>query len=533
MAGIGAIKGLSFVNDWEKDIDRVYQREEYAAKVKSQKEQETMFYANLMKKGHGSTPYVEGKLNDFYKEHTAKVADFAINNPNFRTDVSKMQEFLDLNDQFLNNPILQQDLQVKGQFEKLQNAYNSKQITKTHFDQEMKKYTDYAYADPKTDAQPYVFADPKQVDINTLIKEGQGITPTIRQIQKKGMQIETYEGVDPTAVMNTATSLLADEDNKIAFQKEYDEAIARNPLIKDTFKSLEQYTVSRIEAGNKLQMVKTEYDDAYLRNLSAGKKEGMPGMYFMKHLYPTLSSLKDGERVNGDLHGLPMTVFNELKAPVTLDPGEAKVMGTNGLQDLAVSINMEATNFTGYMNFGGELYGEVSVDASSSMLSATGDKINNAGKINETKKADEYLTSVGFVAKPGNLPAPMSPASFMGGSTPAKDYTGKVWVKLNMDPSRLVDVDRSYGGQTEVPAASNFYGDPRTKYEVGLLNRNPQLVAEDKAKGIEPFKLVDDPAFLSSHGGNFEYIKVKGKDRDPKTGERYVRSLTDGKVFTY
>jgi len=71
------------------------------------------------------------------------------------------------------------------------------------------------------------------------------------------------------------------------------------------------------------------------------------------------------------------------------------------------------------------------------------------------------------------------------------------------------------------------------QYEVGLLNRNPQKVAEDKSRGIEPYKLVDDPKFLETHGGDFEYIRVKGNDKDPKTGERYVRSLKNGQVFTY
>ena len=66
MPQLGMSKGLAFVNDWEGDIDRLYQREEYAATVKARKEQDAQFWANQLKRGHAST-ILEGRYDSLLK----------------------------------------------------------------------------------------------------------------------------------------------------------------------------------------------------------------------------------------------------------------------------------------------------------------------------------------------------------------------------------------------------------------------------------------------------------------------------------
>lgn len=529
MATIGVNKGLSFVNDWDQDIDRMYQREEYAAKVEKQRMDETQYFASLMKKGHGSTPYVEGKLNSFYKEHTKKVADFAIKNPNFRTDVTLMQEFLDLNDQFLNNPILQQDLQVKQNFERLQAAVASGQITTAHFEREKNKYLAYANADPSTEAEPYVFENPRHIDTNKLITEAQATLKTITSLKQEGLKYNTYQGVDPTSVSQAASALLSIEENQLAFKKEYEDALKADPKMEGLFPSLQAYTENRVEAGNKLQMVKTEYDDAYLRNLSNRKQTPVPGQYFVRHLYPQLFGMKDGQTVAGNLHGIALTMFNEKDDPINVNPSDgALVLNelTGKYDNLSFSTTMQATNFKSYKNIGGKLYGEVAVKASGTMIS-NGKKKSNMTSPGAPNEVDSLYTNIGFSASTNQGNAM---ASFLGG-TPGKLYEGTILVPLNLESANLVGFDRSFAGITEVEAASNFYSDPNV---IGAINND--LVASRKAfidkvgatAGVTYRSEVND----GSLSDDFVYVSYQGKETD-SNGNPYVYNHKTKEIRTY
>jgi hypothetical protein len=160
--GLGVTKGASFVNDWNKDIDRLYQREEYAANVRYQKEQKTRFFAEQIKRGHGSNPRVESELNDYYKGLNSELANFVTENPNFETDVNAMQKFLDISDRYINNGILQQDVQVKQEFDKLRQAVSEGKITETKYHEEMARYNEYI--DPIRKGDPYVFTNFKEIN---------------------------------------------------------------------------------------------------------------------------------------------------------------------------------------------------------------------------------------------------------------------------------------------------------------------------------------------------------------------------------
>lgn len=545
--GLGATKGLSYVNDWEKDIDRVYQREEYFAKVEQQKQQETLWFADKLKRGHGSTPYVEGKLDAFYKEHTKKIADFAINNPNFRTDVTKMQEYLNLTDQIINNPILQQDLQVKQNFERLQAAVASGQITEAKFNEEKEKYMAYANADPSTDVDPYVFTNPKQVDITKIIGEAQQITPKIKYIKQDGVTYKTYEGVDPIAVRNSANTVLSDEDNRLALQSAYKDAIEKDPNIAGTYKTLDEYTASLIEAGNKIQQIGIDWNQDYLRNLSAGGKSGIAGMYFFKSDYPRIQALKDGQSTPGSIPSLALTLYHGIDNPAVIGPTSGVQVYSNKdkrYKDLDVSLNTEAKNFISYKKIGGKLYGEITVNASPGIIKE-GQKIsqkvdqNNMSAIYKSE-SDAILSDYGFTSAEGAATGMMS---VMGGSSPGKSYTGTVWVPIETSPANYAAYDKAWGGVTEVGPAFESYNNPEfqdpmkpKEYTPEERIRTKNSFVSELSKGKYPtlnyFKDITDPNMRNYLGNDFVQITINGKSED-EDGNPYIANIFTGEKGIY
>lgn len=169
--GLGIAKGVSYVNDWEKDIDRVYQRAEYAAKIQTEKERKTAYYAELLKKGHATNPRTELELNGFYKGLNDKLATFFTENPNFETDIDAMQKFRDIQDQYLNNDILRRDVQVGQQREKLENAVATKQISKAGYEENMARYNEYIDPANVGKDNPFVFVNYQQKTTEDILKE--------------------------------------------------------------------------------------------------------------------------------------------------------------------------------------------------------------------------------------------------------------------------------------------------------------------------------------------------------------------------
>jgi hypothetical protein len=175
----GSTKALAYRNDFNSDIDRLYKREAYKSQVEAEKEQKTRYYASLMKEHAATSPWATKQLETKYKDLNNRIADFAINNPNFETDVNKMQEFMSLTDEYLNNDIVRKDIQSQQQFELFKQAVNKGEISEKTQMEEMEKYDSWM----QNGGDGYVFSNiklPKYTDI-------------VQNSKKTFLQSETYE----------------------------------------------------------------------------------------------------------------------------------------------------------------------------------------------------------------------------------------------------------------------------------------------------------------------------------------------------
>ena len=62
----GAIKGLSHGHDFQRDIDRLYDRERYAMEVRKERENKARYYGDLLQKQQATTPYNTQRLEGYY-----------------------------------------------------------------------------------------------------------------------------------------------------------------------------------------------------------------------------------------------------------------------------------------------------------------------------------------------------------------------------------------------------------------------------------------------------------------------------------
>lgn len=178
MAGFldyGTGKGLAVAHDWGKDMQNLFQSEALKARDQQEKEQKTAYFAKQLQEGKAVAPANTKRLQDFYVQHNKKIADFVIKNPNFETDVTKMTEFLNLTDQYINNDIIREDQQVQGEFAKLKGAINSGKLRDEERFAEMQKYNDYKDGKVK---DPYIFIEPQRTDVEKTIVEISKNLPT-------------------------------------------------------------------------------------------------------------------------------------------------------------------------------------------------------------------------------------------------------------------------------------------------------------------------------------------------------------------
>ena len=226
---LGAAKGLSFTEDWNKDIDRLYQREQYSTSLRRENEEKTRFYAGLMKKGHVNVPSEEAELQEYYLSVNDELADFSINNPNFELDPIAMGKYIEITDKYLNNPIIQRSLQVKEEFDMLRQAKSKEQLTEDEYNAEMARYTDYS----ENGGEPYSFTDFAVVDLNVLGSElisTLGTTETIKYNPRTGAD-DTTVSIPLESLYLAADSSYAVPKNKIAIDNQFKNYLVDDPAI--------------------------------------------------------------------------------------------------------------------------------------------------------------------------------------------------------------------------------------------------------------------------------------------------------------
>lgn len=494
--GLGVTKGASFVNDWNKDIDRLYQREEYAANVRYQKEQKTRFFAEQIKRGHGSNARVESELNDYYKGLNSELANFVTENPNFETDVNAMQKFLDISDRYVNNGILQQDIQVKQEFDKLRQAVSEGKITETKYHEEMARYNEYI--DPVRKGDPYVFTNFKEINGSDYLTN---LSKTLGKVQGESytdkLSGDTMQNVTiPQERINEKIELdyQSDEEARLMMDNEYKKFVQDNPSEVNQINSPTALFKKRAEAYNSVEKVNLGLSYAKQFGLrEASKKDGeTPYSTFFKTEAPVIESVlkgedfKEGTADNRKYYASPeiiaATKLNNFKTPTTINASDGILAYVEDKDGIAKTMpwkdnaTIVATNATEYVKKGGFLYAKVSVTLQNGgVIKSISDKSGKASQANidDKRLTDEY----GF-----QIAAVQRDAMIEGG--------------MNMNPNTTYASSPTYKGTLLVPVRI----DPST---VGSFERN--ITTAERAGKTNPYVtenfdsfLAQYPAFLSS-----------------------------------
>ena len=339
MAGFlsyGAGKALSYQHDFGKDIDRLYQREAYRAQVEAEKERKASFYASMTKEQTAATPLNQQKLSMFYEGVAKEVADFAMNNPGWESDVMKSQKMYSIMDKYINNDIIREDQQVQQEWEKTKQAVNQKQITQSEYNALAEQYESYK----ENGGDPYVFLNPKRQTVNEIIEETSKIleaddrTYTNPQTGK----ITRVSRVPDKDVELTTHAIIADPDKRAAFEKEYnavDEKIrtAMYPTIYD-------YTKARILSAEPEASLDVGYDDIYKMQLKNSLDQGntRPSVFQTNVRLP----LAMGQNVPANPANYALTPFAKEDGEINMS-GQGKQFKTYDKNGIPVDVNFKGT----------------------------------------------------------------------------------------------------------------------------------------------------------------------------------------------
>lgn len=317
--GYGSAKALSVSHDYQKDIDNLYRREAYSQQVKSERERKAQYYASLMKEQTSSAPYNTRRLETFYSDLNNKTAEFAINNPGFESDVSKMHKFLEITDQYINNPIIQEDMQVQKAWESTKEAAQKGNIKQDEYYDMAEKYHNYINQKDGS-VEQYQFVPPVRKDIFEIASDvDKFLKPVDRDVTdpKTRRIIRTSEYPDEN-VHVAAITILRDKENNYVFNKAFNEL---DPKTKGVYNSLVDYT----EHVLKLGLEKKKIDQGYDALFQYGQEQQMKKQYsfanYNRFYYNNVyEPLMKGQDVPAHPANIALTEFVEPGKPLTMGP---------------------------------------------------------------------------------------------------------------------------------------------------------------------------------------------------------------------
>jgi hypothetical protein len=263
----GSAKALSTTHDYQKDIDRLYQREAYAQQVRAEKEKKSMFYASLMKEQTAAAPVNTQKLETLYEGLHKDVANYAVDNPDWETNPMKVQKMYGIMNQFIDNPVIREDQQVQQQWNATKEAFNKGDLKQDEYDNLAEKYHNYVQTGSSigdsSKPDPYIFANPKRKDIIEILKErNDWLQPTISKVtdpvtgQMTKITKTPDENIHVAAVMG-----LTDPDTDFVISKMYSKI---PPEDQGLYKSKTDYFEHLIKAGEIFGKEDAGYDQMKL-----------------------------------------------------------------------------------------------------------------------------------------------------------------------------------------------------------------------------------------------------------------------------
>jgi len=261
MANTGLGKGLAVRHDFRRDIQTLYQRENMRAQIQEEKRRKAQLYGSMLKKGHVRGEYNTRRLEEHYDQLNGKLSDFVTENPGWETDPGLFAKFVEISDGYLQNDIIQEDVQVQQQFEALQQKVNSGTMGTDEINRQMDVYHNYI----ENGGDPYVFVNPREHDPIDLVTQTASTIGTVQEEvfykAKNGLtqsRMETRPNL--AAVQPAVNALFADEDKRRVMEKMYQDAGG-----KEVADSAKLYATELVNGTFKFANSQMHYDQYELR----------------------------------------------------------------------------------------------------------------------------------------------------------------------------------------------------------------------------------------------------------------------------
>ena len=211
--------GLAYRHDFNADMQRTAQIEAVREHKKQENLKTSQYLAEQMKTTTVQGPARVKEYEDHIMSVNEKVADFFINNRDFMSDPGKFAEFKNITKQYIDNPIVEQDLRVEKHHQMFQQAAASGDLKQSEIDAYSDKYSDYLNNE---DADDFVFVRPKRQDISEILKEGTANIGMDRgnYITKSGIQVD-YNRADDRSASKSAAAIMRDEDQRMVVMSTY------------------------------------------------------------------------------------------------------------------------------------------------------------------------------------------------------------------------------------------------------------------------------------------------------------------------
>lgn len=560
MAGFltyGSGKALSYQHDYGKDIDRLYQRESYRAQVEAERARKSEYYASLMKQHAAATPFNVKRLEEFYSGLTGEVADFAMKHPKWNEDVMQSQQMFSIMDKFINNDIVREDIQVQAEFEKLKQAFNSGQITKTEYEDNAARYDKYK----NEGGDPFVFANPKKVNFGEMIKSANDklTGSTYDYTDPETGKITRTTKVSDDRIRTEVSILLSDPENRRSAEESYSRIDDKD---KGVFSSLSEYMFYAIKNGEVVNQVHAGYDEIYQYNArkaidAQAKNQGYASAFDVQILEPlargekitrpTKASIALSSWVRDD----NIVVFGDkgIRGKKFHAYGKDGELGELTLIGSTKAVGSAGTKMVGDVLMVGTTVQVLFDPAEKSPYAATEktydkdqvskrDERRSAREEERKRKEDEkngilkeasnthYINDLldhGFVlnSEPGGM------SSFGTRVEKGAVYTGTVWEPANIDAASRQEYDIAAGmTKSDVIESSELYSESRqvikaaTSLNIPLINKiASESTWKNPIDGKEYKGWVEDDGKLF----NIQYIPEAGShimfSKDPASGK--------------
>lgn len=269
----GSAKGLSVQHDFQKDIDRLYKRESYRSQINAQKEQKTKYYAELMKEHDAESPWIRAKLEEEYKKLNGEIADFAIENPNFETDVNKMSEFLSKTDKYLNNDLVRMDKQSKDQYAKMTETFNNGEIDEDQWLEESEKYDNWMRNGTEAGqeyASGYIFNGNKLPSYKEILMAGNEALQGVSAIERNGNMMNIVEKTPQERISTRALWDLQDPQYGKVIQRNFEKFNEQN---KGFYKNALDYHMANLSIGEEEKITSMTWDPSYKAKIESQAKQ--------------------------------------------------------------------------------------------------------------------------------------------------------------------------------------------------------------------------------------------------------------------